>query len=78
MSNLDVILEAIRYIDHLQDQLVTQISSASPSSSPAAAAAITAATKLSFNFVGKENTDGDLLRELQRRRQRQQRRRRSE
>ncbi len=85
VSKLDVILEAIRYIDQLQDQLVSQIADSetasastppsSTESSPAkttttsaAAAAAAAALAASFSFVGKENTDGDLLRELQQRR----------
>ena len=85
VSKLDVILEAIRYIDQLQDQLVSQIadSDAASASTPpsstesspakttttsAAAAAAAAALAASFSFVGKENTDGDLLRELQQRR----------
>ena len=85
VSKLDVILEAIRYIDQLQDQLVSQIadSDAASASTPpsstesspakttttsAAAAAAAAALAASFSFVGKENTDGDLLRDLQQRR----------
>lgn len=53
VSKLDVILEAIRYIDSLQDQLVDQIAENRISLS---------ATSL---LVGKENTDSALLASLQ-------------
>ncbi len=50
VSKLDVILEAIRYIDQLQDQLVEQI--AEQRLHPSLAADF---------LVGKENTNSDLL-----------------
>jgi hypothetical protein len=54
VSKLDVILEAIRYIDQLQDQLIDQIQE--QRLNPAAAADL---------IVGKENTNTDLLARLQ-------------
>lgn len=55
VSKLDVILEAIRYIDQLQDQLVEQIGSgnAKVTSSLIAAAA--------RQHQGKENAGGDIF-----------------
>ena len=67
VSKLDVILEAIRYIDQLQDQLVEQISSSSGTPSHAAAAAAAAAILVRSAASGKENTNVKLLKRLRQR-----------
>ena len=67
VSKLDVILEAIRYIDQLQDQLVEQISSSSGTPSHAAAAAAAAAILVRSAASGKENTNLKLLKRLRQR-----------
>ena len=51
VSKLDVILEAIRYIDQLQDQLVDQLSS----EDLVAATRMTASTAATSGAEGKEN-----------------------
>ena len=53
VSKLDVILEAIRYIDQLQDQLIEQIQD--QRLHPAVAADL---------LIGKENTNNELLKHL--------------
>merc|ERR1719328_551916 len=53
VSQLDVILEAIRYIDQLQDQLIEQIQD--QRLHPAVAADL---------LIGKENTNNELLKHL--------------